>query len=315
MKYDALAGAGIEIGERVPIPDGLIPDDARVEMEAKKAAGYFTPQAADRRRAEGDGRAQDRGILSLGDADAARSLPVGAAPCASARTRCWRPGCAASSRISPSTSTASAIAAQVVSELIRENYPDLQRAVPRALAPFRRRRARSVGRARGADRMGLAGREGARGVRSRDHLGAARCRRRPAWRYLDPGDRAGRSRAPKASRSRACACSRPARSRRSRRSAARRCRAADAAQAEDVARRLPEHGRQPAGRPRRPRRAARAARRGGRGAAGPVRARGSRAAGRALRSSRRAAPRTARFRRRASSKRCSSISGRSGRAG
>ena len=46
MKFDALAAAGIEILERVPIPDGLIPDDASVEMEAKKAAGYFTPEPA-----------------------------------------------------------------------------------------------------------------------------------------------------------------------------------------------------------------------------------------------------------------------------
>ncbi|MBS0333724.1 MAG: GTP cyclohydrolase II [Proteobacteria bacterium] len=45
MKYDALVAGGVEIGERVPIPDYLIPDDASVEMEAKKAAGYFTPQA------------------------------------------------------------------------------------------------------------------------------------------------------------------------------------------------------------------------------------------------------------------------------
>ncbi|WP_156389293.1 GTP cyclohydrolase II, partial [Brevundimonas sp. Root1423] len=43
MKHDALTGSGIEIGERVPIPDYLIPPDASVEMEAKKAAGYFTP--------------------------------------------------------------------------------------------------------------------------------------------------------------------------------------------------------------------------------------------------------------------------------
>ena len=42
MKYDALAAGGIEIGERVPIPDDLVPPDASVEMEAKKAAGYFT---------------------------------------------------------------------------------------------------------------------------------------------------------------------------------------------------------------------------------------------------------------------------------
>jgi GTP cyclohydrolase II len=51
MKFDALAAGGIEIGERVPIPDWLVPHDASVEMEAKKAAGYFTladpPTAAD----------------------------------------------------------------------------------------------------------------------------------------------------------------------------------------------------------------------------------------------------------------------------
>jgi GTP cyclohydrolase II len=49
MKYDALAGQGIDIVERVPIPDELIPADAHVEIAAKKAAGYFSiePQAAD----------------------------------------------------------------------------------------------------------------------------------------------------------------------------------------------------------------------------------------------------------------------------
>ena len=36
-------GSGIEVVERVPIPDELIPADARVEMDAKKAAGYFSP--------------------------------------------------------------------------------------------------------------------------------------------------------------------------------------------------------------------------------------------------------------------------------
>ena len=43
MKYDAITQSGIEVGERVDIPEGLIPADARVEMDAKKAAGYFTP--------------------------------------------------------------------------------------------------------------------------------------------------------------------------------------------------------------------------------------------------------------------------------
>ncbi len=42
MKYDAIAGSGIEVVNRISIPDALIPQDAQVEMEAKKAAGYFT---------------------------------------------------------------------------------------------------------------------------------------------------------------------------------------------------------------------------------------------------------------------------------
>jgi GTP cyclohydrolase II len=43
MKYDAIVGSGIDIGERVPIPDELVPEDAKVEIEAKKAAGYYVP--------------------------------------------------------------------------------------------------------------------------------------------------------------------------------------------------------------------------------------------------------------------------------
>jgi len=42
LKYDALVGAGIEIGTRVPIPPELVPPDANVELAAKKAAGYFS---------------------------------------------------------------------------------------------------------------------------------------------------------------------------------------------------------------------------------------------------------------------------------
>jgi GTP cyclohydrolase II len=42
MKYDALVGQGIEIVERVSIPDHLVPSDAQVEMAAKKAAGYYS---------------------------------------------------------------------------------------------------------------------------------------------------------------------------------------------------------------------------------------------------------------------------------
>jgi GTP cyclohydrolase II len=44
MKYDAIVNSGIEVVNRISIPDDLIPEDAQVEMEAKKAAGYFTKE-------------------------------------------------------------------------------------------------------------------------------------------------------------------------------------------------------------------------------------------------------------------------------
>ncbi len=47
MKYAPIVASGIEVVERIPIPDELIPADARVEMDAKKAAGYFTDQVPD----------------------------------------------------------------------------------------------------------------------------------------------------------------------------------------------------------------------------------------------------------------------------
>jgi GTP cyclohydrolase II len=58
MKSDALREQGIDIVEQVPIPDELIPADALVEMDAKKAAGYFTiakPLATDLAKAKGRG--------------------------------------------------------------------------------------------------------------------------------------------------------------------------------------------------------------------------------------------------------------------
>jgi GTP cyclohydrolase II len=45
MKYDALVSQGVDIVERVPIPDDMVPADAHVELAAKKAAGYYTPEA------------------------------------------------------------------------------------------------------------------------------------------------------------------------------------------------------------------------------------------------------------------------------
>ena len=42
MKHDAIVEQGIPILERVPIPEELIPEDSRVEIDAKIHAGYFT---------------------------------------------------------------------------------------------------------------------------------------------------------------------------------------------------------------------------------------------------------------------------------
>ncbi len=57
MKYDAIVKTGITIKERVSIPIDLIPEDARVEIEAKKAAGYFsegpTPNTDDLKKTKG----------------------------------------------------------------------------------------------------------------------------------------------------------------------------------------------------------------------------------------------------------------------
>ena len=47
LKYAPIVDSGIEVVERVPIPDELIPPEASVEMDAKKAAGYFTPEVPD----------------------------------------------------------------------------------------------------------------------------------------------------------------------------------------------------------------------------------------------------------------------------
>lgn len=45
MKYDSLVAQGIDIVEQITLPDDMIPDDAFVEMNAKKAAGYFSTES------------------------------------------------------------------------------------------------------------------------------------------------------------------------------------------------------------------------------------------------------------------------------
>ncbi len=57
MKFDALVASGIEIKQRIALPEELIPADARVEIDAKKAAGYYT---------EGDDPRRQRGGANQG---------------------------------------------------------------------------------------------------------------------------------------------------------------------------------------------------------------------------------------------------------
>lgn len=46
MKYGAIVKSGIEIVQRIEIPEQLIPADAQVEIAAKQAAGYYTKKVA-----------------------------------------------------------------------------------------------------------------------------------------------------------------------------------------------------------------------------------------------------------------------------
>jgi len=62
MKYDAITGSGIEVVERVAIPPEMIPADAQVEIDAKKAAGYFADGQVpdDEELQKAKGRAMDK---------------------------------------------------------------------------------------------------------------------------------------------------------------------------------------------------------------------------------------------------------------
>ena len=44
MKRDAIEARGIEVAHQVPIPPELVPDDAQVELTAKRAAGYYSEE-------------------------------------------------------------------------------------------------------------------------------------------------------------------------------------------------------------------------------------------------------------------------------
>ena len=58
MKFQPLVESGIEVIQRIPIPDALVPADAQVEIDAKKAAGYYAetlPGAEELQRPKGRG--------------------------------------------------------------------------------------------------------------------------------------------------------------------------------------------------------------------------------------------------------------------
>jgi GTP cyclohydrolase II len=59
VKFKPIVDSGIEVVERVEIPPHLIPREASVEMDAKKAAGYFTSAVPD---AEEIARPKGRGL-------------------------------------------------------------------------------------------------------------------------------------------------------------------------------------------------------------------------------------------------------------
>lgn len=46
-KYDALTSAGIQIMERVPLPDSFVPKNAHIEINAKVASGYHAEEGVD----------------------------------------------------------------------------------------------------------------------------------------------------------------------------------------------------------------------------------------------------------------------------
>ncbi len=124
MKYDAITGAGIEVGERVSIPDELIPADAQVEMDAKIAAGYYTPGAVpgveELRRAEGQGAGR-----MTAPADAATMLRSTAAVQRSRSAQLLDRARSGASRWFTVHDDALEAAADDVAALTRARFPDL----------------------------------------------------------------------------------------------------------------------------------------------------------------------------------------------
>ena len=146
MKYDAIVGSGIEVGTRVKIPEELVPADARVEIDAKKAAGYFT-----------DGDVPDAEHLCSDEGTVAVMLRVAPAPAAELlSTRAIRERCGNITRaVEAGHSNHFRIdraklqpAARAVADVTRRRYRDLDIPYHSRWRHFAAGARRSQGRAR-----------------------------------------------------------------------------------------------------------------------------------------------------------------------
>ena len=61
QKYNAILNSGIQVCDRIPIPEDRIPADAQVEIIAKKAAGYYTPDGVPDATILGETQGRDLG--------------------------------------------------------------------------------------------------------------------------------------------------------------------------------------------------------------------------------------------------------------
>ena len=163
LKYDALIDSGIAIGERVAIPDELVPDDAKVELAAKKAAGYFTSETApaeiSRRWSGARSKSSELDAMAHIESDervAARSLLTAAAVRERAH-RSARGGIGRQAAPLQRRSRSSAGGGGLRCGGDPGDLPDAGGAIPRALAAFRCRRSRPVGRADRARAMARCG--------------------------------------------------------------------------------------------------------------------------------------------------------------
>ena len=222
VKYDAITGSGIEVGERVQDSRRAGARRRARRDGGEDAAGYFT-----------DGAVPDAGAARGGQGARPRmtARPHARRPCTRRSRRLRQPATirAALRAPSPRRSARGQLAAFRVE---RERLDDVAERVARADARALSRRSQVPYHSRwrhfeagGVDRKAeldarLDGAQPARRWRARASISrvdqrAARCRRRRRWRYRE-AETGSASRAPRGSASRAFARSWPARSRRRR---------------------------------------------------------------------------------------------------